>query len=241
MKKRLAVFLGLLLFTCFSCNNGKNKEKPKTYDDGFVTKELSDDEIAVGSLTKGDKECYFVPEYIREHKVIQLGFISGWTFPGYGTFIRPDNCKTKKLICPSTIEKLFFNYLQWGGSDFVVTYCGKVQDLGVLDRNFHVTYYVPSNQYEEYLELFSCKDKEKLKKANVVYDLNYEKSEYYYVDFVEQNQKIENIPPRPSREGFIFEGWYFDKDFSKEFNFENEIVLLEEENELRLYAKWEQN
>ena len=241
MRKIGLVFLGVLLIACVGCNYEKAKQTEVSEEkhDEYVTKDLPDNEIAVGSLLHGGEKCYFVPEYINDRKVIQLGFQSGWVFPGYGTFIDPEEGRIDKLICPSTIVKLYANFLQWGGDDFVLTYCGKVQNLGILDKNSRVTYYVPSEQYEEYLEVFSYADKEKLKKANVVYDLNYDDRKYYYVDYVEPNKKIENIPPKPTRAGFVFDGWYLDKSYTKEFDFEkNEVSLSEEEIELRLYAKW---
>ena len=54
-----------------------------------------------------------------------------------------------------------------------------------------------------------------------------------YTDIPHDTQIEE--PTNPTREGFIFKGWYKDKEFVNRFDFENEYIT----EDLTLYAKWE--
>ena len=83
--------------------------------------------------------------------------------------------------------------------------------------------------------------------ANVSYYYNYEKEDPYtfFIDDVD-GEKITNIPPTPYREGYIFEGWYKEKECINEWNFDVDIVPSKEYTEegeyiykeITLYAKW---
>lgn len=44
-------------------------------------------------------------------------------------------------------------------------------------------------------------------------------------------------PEDPTREGYTFDGWYFDESWSEAYDFEHETVY----NDLTLEAKWIQN
>ena len=94
-------------------------------------------------------------------------------------------------------------------------------------------------------EFYSTIDKTKI--ANVSYNYNYNKigSHTYFIDDVD-GEKITNIPPTPYREGYIFEGWYKEKECINEWNFDVDIVPSKEYTEegeyiykeITLYAKW---
>ncbi|MBR4256392.1 MAG: InlB B-repeat-containing protein, partial [Clostridia bacterium] len=45
-------------------------------------------------------------------------------------------------------------------------------------------------------------------------------------------------PADPTREGFAFDGWYWDEEFETPFDFENDVITW---NETTLYAKWTPN
>ena len=94
-----------------------------------------------------------------------------------------------------------------------------------------------------------------LRPANVEFHWNYENSpqeDYYWIDDIEDGELIEEIPPTPEREGYIFGGWYTEKECLSEFNFGTPIskmkldwekVFLLEDNipdnyVTCLYAKW---
>lgn len=73
-------------------------------------------------------------------------------------------------------------------------------------------------------------------KANVIYYVN---DESYFVDYVE-NSTITAIPPKPVKEGYVFDGWYKDDNFTEQWNFDSDIVYSDITSfmETKLYAKW---
>lgn len=102
--------------------------------------------------------------------------------------------------------------------------------------------------------------------ANVSYTYNYEEAPndgYYWVDNYD-NGLIEYIPPEPTREGYIFDGWYKEAECINKWNFEkdktgafyqyhkkpsdssteeykkfyNEYISTHTYVETKLYAKW---
>ena len=104
---------------------------------------------------------------------------------------------------------------------------------------------------------------------NVSYQYNYEEAPndgYYWVDNYD-NALIEYIPPEPTRDGYIFDGWYKEKecinqwDFNSDKtsssyihyeepdegsteeykNFYNEYISTHTYVETKLYAKWVKN
>ena len=78
-----------------------------------------------------------------------------------------------------------------------------------------------------------------LYKANVCYYYNLQESDYYYVDYYDADSLIEFIPPDPFNEGYIFGGWYKEKECINKWDFEKDTVSLEEDEiEIKLYAKW---
>lgn len=241
MRKKFVIPL-ILLVTLF-CTACKDVKFPETIYDVFCADVIDDKTVAVGDLSvsgrKENKTAYFIPEYIKNHQVVKMGY--QYAAGGNGFFNQNDEYnRVETLYAPYSIKSIYHGYLFWAGEDFKLMYCGSVVDLAIIDKERDtVIFYVPSKQYELYEEKFSGK-KECLKKANVVYDLNYTEHEYYYVDYVESNNKIENIPPAPIREGYEFVGWYKDIELSLEFSFENDTIVVEEDSEVRLYAKWKE-
>ena len=66
------------------------------------------------------------------------------------------------------------------------------------------------------------------------------------MDLLESAGKLTKPPYDPKREGYNFAGWYIDPECTDKWNFENDVVTInfdEEGNriyeEFCLYAKWE--
>lgn len=242
--KKKSILLMVLLFgvACIGCSSNQSKVKT-VYGDTYIYRVLSENEAAIGDLKLGNRvSTYFVPVILDGYRVTQLGYQSGLVSIGNGSFSQDSSdIIVERFYYPYTIERINDGYLLYARNSLDVMYCGTVVDIAKLNIDGHLSYYVPVQDYESYLEIFSG-DRNQLKKANVIYDLNYENYEYYYVDYVEETQKIENIPPSPSREGYSFEGWYKENTFLQQWDFTTDMVLLEEGvNELRLYAKWKRN
>lgn len=74
-------------------------------------------------------------------------------------------------------------------------------------------------------------------KLNTFFMLNFDSSEnegYYWMDYINgSNPYI--IPSNPVREGYTFDGWYYEEECSSLWN--NEVPESESES-LILYAKW---
>lgn len=49
-----------------------------------------------------------------------------------------------------------------------------------------------------------------------------------------QTVQLNQLPENPTREGYIFEGWYSDKEFTKKFSYEESVI----NSNMTVYAKW---
>lgn len=89
-------------------------------------------------------------------------------------------------------------------------------------------------------------------KANVTYIYNFSEAPndgYYWIDNYKYGEKIEYIPENPMREGYEFEGWYKEIDCINKWDFETDVLPLEQLDsegniiyqETKLFAKWIKN
>lgn len=88
--------------------------------------------------------------------------------------------------------------------------------------------------------------------ANIQFLYNYEEAPnegYFWIDDIDNGEKIEVMPDTPEREGYTFEGWYNEKECINEFDFNtvfekpvlNEGDIYPEDYVTYVYAKWTQN
>ena len=87
--------------------------------------------------------------------------------------------------------------------------------------------------------------------TNVSYWLNYESENLglYWVDDFDYGTAITYIPENPTREGYIFDGWYKEPECINEWDFETDTLpqakYNEQEEEIhqetKLYVKWIEN
>ena len=85
--------------------------------------------------------------------------------------------------------------------------------------------------------------------ANIAYFFNYEDTPnegYFFVDLLEETGKLTKPPYDPKREGYEFSGWYTDAECTDKWDFDNDVVTIEFDEEgnriyeeFCLYAKWE--
>ena len=85
--------------------------------------------------------------------------------------------------------------------------------------------------------------------ANIAYFFNYKDNPnegYFFVDLLESTGKLTKPPYDPKREGYNFAGWYTDPECTDKWDFENDVVTIEFDEEGKriyeevfLYAKWD--
>ena len=98
---------------------------------------------------------------------------------------------------------------------------------------------MPKNSLETYLNRYGeYNPNTKFYAANVSYYYNYEDAPndgYYWVDDLNLGDTIKTIPDNPSRAGYVFVGWYKERECVHEAVL-SEIIKGEEE--IELFAKW---
>ncbi len=86
-------------------------------------------------------------------------------------------------------------------------------------------------------------EKEHLRPANVTFLLGYNdrpEHDVHWIDDIAYGSKIEQLPPKPVREGYEFGGWHKDSECAVLWNFDSDTVFSPEGeyHENILYAKW---
>lgn len=79
--------------------------------------------------------------------------------------------------------------------------------------------------------------------ANISYFYNYEDAPndgYYWLDDLEDGKTITYIPENPTREGYLFGGWFKDEACTEVWDFETDTIIKPAEGyyENKIYAKW---
>ena len=250
MKKIFSLLLICLLsLTLCSCLDKIASER----DDKYDVKKTEDfeynlvhnndtdewDRYAIGDVFS-EKEAVFIPQLIDGIPVEKLGFslLSGTR--DLHTF------HSGRLYLPNTISLIVSHYARTAGVK--IFFCGDPRDLSFLfwrikESDNHI--YVPYDEYQSFCQVYGIvKDVIYLEKANVSYYLNYpdgiyEYNKYYYIDYYENGELIEFIPPIPEKEGYAFGGWYKEAECINEWNFELDTIIFNEEHPVtNLYAKW---
>ena len=66
--------------------------------------------------------------------------------------------------------------------------------------------------------------------ANVEFMFNYDDAPnngYYWIDDIDDGEKLEVIPPDPTRDGYVFDGWYCEEECVNRFDFDSAIIKSE--------------
>jgi hypothetical protein len=273
----LLIILLTILFSMLvshSCNGRSDNEQDiKVYGD-FIYKVVyyNEDGIEVieekgirsairimGLSEEGmKKESVIIPEYIDELKVEELGKrIEFWGDEGSWQ----ENHVLKKVYIP-------FDILCWSN---IFEKCKELEKIIILqhnpnkyDENSGKCNFVTSFNYEveDVVNMFIGHNG-KLRFANVSYFYNYDNApndNYFWIDDYEYGEKIDFIPPEPTRAGYTFGGWYKESECINKWDFEIDTLpevkytdvipthqLFYNENaeydyriyqETKLYAKW---
>ena len=198
------------------------------------------------------KEVIIIPEYIDNLKVEELGEnITFWGSRGDWE----ENYILKRVYILTNIKSeiyafsdcynlekiimLSHNDMFFEGSGGLRLYITSYNYNDDVVGNYYLGYRVPLSGF-----------------ANVSYFYNYDNApndNYYWIDDYDYGEKIEFIPPAPTRAGYTFGGWYKESECINKWNFEidrlpdylfSEGTPPDPENyrpiyqETKLYAKW---
>ena len=240
MKHLLTVLICFTLFCFTGCH--LDKQNKDVVDENFYCKVIDENNVAIGNLKTYPKSgAVFFPEKIENYTVSKLGFNSGLGFGGNGYFHMSYQNGTviRRCYFPRSIKEIGSGYMYLTSGNLQIFYCGEIVDLNNFNADEKVKIYVPSEKYALFKEVLSEYFGGGLLKANVSYCLNYDGNNYYYIDYYECGEKIMYIPPEPQRDGYSFGGWFKESDCINEWNFSvDTLQIAEEEQDVKLYAKW---
>ena len=261
-KKILALLTLILVIPSLqSCNSIR-----KAFETGLSAdveyREFENSCTAYELTKKGrEKEVVYVLDEYRGKPVTALGK------PGYIVGIGPDfsSENLKKIYFPWRLSVLYGS-CQYGETvEYAISASTKIIPAGITGHRFYSNYnsdkqikfVMPLCTFELvrggwHIDSFYYVDNDlrsDLVPANIAYFFNYNDNPnegYFFVDLLESTGKLTKPPYDPKREGYEFDGWYVDKECTQKWNFDNDVVTInfdEEENriyeEFCLYAKWE--
>ena len=218
----------------------------------FVCQEWGVNEIHIKDLSEEGKKKrnIIIPKELNGRKVVKLGYVAGYFAPNAGR------------IESDKLERLFILPDDLSVSNGVMTRCINLKKIVLINCTPADIYNIRNNTnaicfmtYKRYIEEYDDYGNIELGEiprryaANVSYYYNYEGSEndgYYWIDDIENGEKIEVIPEEPKREGYKFGGWYKEQECINKWDFAKdtvEKVKVDRTNytefvENKLYAKW---
>ena len=125
-------------------------------------------------------------------------------------------CKALKKVVINADYVNFKNRI--GNNEKDIVY---LSDIPVYTNYDNTTVFLDENGIETKCFVIYGK-KQSVYLANVEFMLNYDDAPhggYYWIDDIEDGEKLEVIPPDPTREGYTFGGWYCEKECINQFDF----------------------
>ena len=203
---------------------------PKDYSNGFP-------------YNKGERDCY----YHANHRYVPKEYVncynSTYVYYYIGNFLNKDDVKYRDKIFEPANVSYMFNYeivnedgYYWEDKslakyDFSQEFIEKEGGINTTDDYLRLLELYYSEECQQQLEQYY----EKYYKKFI--DTSSFNGGYYWIDNLEIGDKIKTIPQDPVREGYKFTGWYSDSECTQAFDFNN---YIKDENDLTLYANWEQ-
>ena len=267
------IFLSILVFNTIGCRGCINFEIEYKECGDFLYEVVHYDENGISDVAERvsvrsairicglseagmQKESVVIPEYIEGLKVEELG--KSVEFLGIRGIWKENNILRKIYICHDVDINPVFSE------------CNKLKRIIIFRHYIDECYtykpvYLTSYNYNSEKDIINVySDTYGYSHfANVSYFYNYENApndNYYWIDDYDYGEKIEFIPPEPTRAGYEFGGWYKESECINKWNFEVDILpqvkytdkipqhqLRNEEEwdidyriyqETKLYAKW---
>ena len=242
MLKKILVTIFLMFF--ITCLGGCRSPESVLYEDEYFVyryhvysyqESIMDDCMHLDGLTEkgNEQEILIIPSHFNGKKV-KLG--TGYTSPAETDF-KISNNNIKKIYVPEDVGEV--DYISAPRKTKIFALSAHISPLAEPDSG---RLYKNREAYEKGFKNFECP-------ANVSYKWNYEEapnSGYYWIDDYD-NEIISYIPTDPTREGYIFDGWYKEPECINKWDFDNDIVpgtewksewIIAEYQETILYAKW---
>ena len=230
--KKWVVFL--LIFASFFIFTGCQKEK--TYGD-FKYIIYGEQCNLVGLTEEGmQKETLIVPEKIEGVYVTALGKMTYGLHPIWES----NNLKQIYLLKNLNFWNTTFDGCPYLNRAFILN-VNKDEKIGggiagMTGRVF-ATYIFQERYYENDYTNYNVYP------ANITYYYNYDNAPNggcYWLDNLENGEKITEIPQEPEREGYVFTGWYKEPECINAWNFGRDTIVAGEDEyvENALYAQW---
>lgn len=235
MKKWIAF---LLILTSVLMLAGCRKEE--IYGD-FKYINYEDECYIVGLTEEGmQKETLIVPETIAGLPITALDKRTFGPHPQWESeklkriyvFKNLFVCKDTFLGCPNLNSAFILNVNigeKIGG--------GIIGEIAGMPGRVFATYIFQERYYENDYTNYDVYP------ANITYYYNYDNAPNggcYWLDNLENGEKITEIPQEPEREGYIFTGWYKEPECVNAWNFGRDTIIAGEDEyiENALYAQW---
>ena len=263
MKKILILFLMIIFSVSLSsCRDWKPYDLEEC-ESGYFKYHIYDEDgsdqtyvylVGLTELGKQQKEL-IIPEYIDGLKVDGLGYVrpEGGKVPFFGGMQAGD--EEVPFVGSDNLEKIYFDnsYFLFYHDRIKVNKIEKIKfvtwEYEFTQLNLNIKEYIYGyNLYKRRIGTGLSIDYGII--ANVSYMYNYENCPndgYYWVDSYD-NEIISFIPPNPEREGYMFDGWYKEKECINKWDFNTdktgEELIIEENSQyneypgIYLYAKW---
>lgn len=259
MKKFFRILCGILTFLCILFTmTGCLKSKEITSGDFNYIPEGEDKAIICSLSTEcfnSGKEIIVIPPYIDGREVIGIGVVYF-----YASSSRVYSKTMKEVYVPYTLE--YMNSVASNVSVFMGDALEKIRitsnevvrnsyNLALMDIN--IQYYITPIAYDfvKTSKIFLL-ERLRIFIANTSFLFNYEGSpndDYFFINNFEYGERINEPPYEPTREGYIFAGWYKEPECVNVWNFDTDTLPAEQFDtdgntlyqETKLYAKWQKN
>ena len=266
----LILFLGYLLIVSYDMNRSEKNSMLKIVEengDFLYQKVLLDDEGQEIKSFKKTSKC--VESYIRilglseegrkKEIIIVPHYIDGIEVKEIG---RRNFLDTRGYWYSDALKKVYipFQAVVWDVIRSDEKYCPNLEKIIIVENELaEQTYYknddiyITSLHHEDLNNSFSANyaSYRFIYCANVSYMYNYNDSPnhgYYWIDDYDYGTHITFIPDNPTREGYIFDGWYKEEECINKWDFETDVLSDIEYikpgypevkyQETILYAKW---
>ena len=240
IKKLLTIGLAVLSMLCmsislFGCDLLREEPKLRKYEDFwycYVTnaksnrRAISGDYIAIVDLTEeaNQKDRIIIPETIEGKPVVSVGMAGFMALYDIGA-----GANYTKLYLPNTLQRIIVKAKEFDAKIFFIE-----EPNEMFGANTSIKFFTIEEIYEKYK---GKEDSIKAEVANIQYVVD---DEIYFIDdYRESKGSLILEPPVPKKDGYIFEGWYLEKEYINKWDFDNDLHIYDESQKVTfLYAKW---